>query len=1160
MIGDDTRFLTGTDEHSVNIAQRAAEEGRPPREFVDEKVALFKRGRGRPRDLARPVHPDDRPRPRPGGPGDGPAGPRQRRHLSRHLRGLVLPERGLPQRHPTSWRRASGDDCPNHPDVPLQWLTETQLVLPPVGLPGAPRAALRRAPGLRPAGVPAQRDARVHPAGPRGLLDQPRRRATGASRSRSPRTARPPSARTARGIPRPARSTSGTTRSSTTSPAPASRTTPTRSRSGGRPTCTSSARTSPASTRSTGRRCCGAPASRRPARSGSTAGCSPRGERMSKSRGNFLDPADAVAAFGADGARYVTLREVAFDRDAEVSLGFVRPALQRRPGQRLRQPRQPDRDDGRPLPRRRAAGIRAAGRLPLADGWSARLERLPRTARGAACSTRRWRSCGTSSAPRTRSSTPSSRGSSPRPPRPATRRRGRGCGRSSATSSRRAGWSALAAAPFMPAIGAARPGAARLRVSVRRRRQRRPAAARRAALGRPRRRAGRRRDAGAAVPAARDRGRGSTRPRLRVTAARRAGPPMRLVDSHCHLQADRFARDVELVLGAARLAGVERILVPGWNVASSRGAARARGPLPWLDAAVGVHPHDAATVDDAGWARDRRPWPADPRVVGDRRDRPRLRPRLLAARRPAGQPAAQPRARARDGQAGDPPLPLRRPAGATPRTRSSRELRGRRSGPTTARRAFGRRPPAVIHSFSGPVDYAGTVLELGLAISFSGLVFRRGEEPSAEVAALVPADRLLVETDSPFLPPPGAPRRRNEPEWVGRDGRWLAEQRDPRTPRRVGAGLIAAYDRMPATNTRSASRASSGHDASTTPACRDRVRQPRPDRDRRRRLHGEPRPGLVRCRPLRAGGRDALGQRFGRLDRTAAPVRRRPSRIVRAGDRARRRCRRSRREPARSPAHGRLASDTLIDAIARGDDRRSATDVRLRHAPARGRRRARRSRSDSCEPPFSMAGSGQSVTVAGERFLKVRMAGMVVDRPNGEPVYTGQRDLRLAGEAISQATMVDESEGVVDLVSSGWQAPAVRSSRRRRWAARRSSSSPLAESARHDCRSRAPPPRGRLDTGEATPLQCWHSHIESAKRRDRRRGRWTVHRVGTSRRAQHTGAGSADASACGNGIRSVDGDSAVTGGLHLGHRHRDLDEASPAGRSRRHQAHRRARR
>jgi hypothetical protein len=65
------------------------------------------------------------------------------------------------------------------------------------------------------------------------------------------------------------------------------------------------------------------------------------------------------------------------------------------------------------------------------------------------------------------------------------------------------------------------------------------------------------------------------------------------------------------------------------------------------------------------------------------------------------------------------------------------------------------------------------------------------------------------------------------------------------------------------------------------------------------------------------------------------------------------------------------------------------------------------------QPPFSMAGSGQPVTVAGARFLKIRMAGMVVARPTGDPVYAGERDLRLVGGTIPQAVMVDESEGVV---------------------------------------------------------------------------------------------------------------------------------------------------
>ena len=89
---------------------------------------------------------------------------------------------------------------------------------------------------------------------------------------------------------------------------------------------------------------------------------------------------------------------------------------------------------------------------------------------------------------------------------------------------------------------------------------------------------------------------------------------MRLVDSHAHLQSERFANDVELVVGAARLAGVERILVPGWDVASTEAALALCGQFPWLDAAAGVHPHDAAAVDEATWIRivD---LAVDPRIV-----------------------------------------------------------------------------------------------------------------------------------------------------------------------------------------------------------------------------------------------------------------------------------------------------------------------------------------------------------------------------------------------------------------------------------------------------------------------------------------------------------------------------------------------------------------
>jgi TatD DNase family protein len=276
---------------------------------------------------------------------------------------------------------------------------------------------------------------------------------------------------------------------------------------------------------------------------------------------------------------------------------------------------------------------------------------------------------------------------------------------------------------------------------------------------------------------------------------------MRLVDSHCHLNADRFEQDVDLVIGGARLAGLERILVPGWNVASSARALDLIDRYPWLDAAVGVPPHDAAKVDDAAWSA-LAATASDDRVVAvgetgldyDRVFSPipdqlvNLR-RNLALALDTGK-AAILHCRSADG---------RRDA----QDALLDELGRAGVGDARWAKAFGDRPAAIIHSYSGPADYGRAVIDLGLAVSFSGLVFRRGEEASADVAPLVPADRLLVETDSPFLAPPGAPRSRNEPEWVRVTAAWLADRRGV-SPDELGAGLIAAYDLTLASNRRPA--------------------------------------------------------------------------------------------------------------------------------------------------------------------------------------------------------------------------------------------------------------------------------------------------------------------------------------------------------------------
>lgn len=257
---------------------------------------------------------------------------------------------------------------------------------------------------------------------------------------------------------------------------------------------------------------------------------------------------------------------------------------------------------------------------------------------------------------------------------------------------------------------------------------------------------------------------------------------VRLVDSHCHLNADRFGADAGAVADAARAVGVERMLVPGWNVASSERALDLVREHPWMDAAVGVHPHDAAKVGDTGWARivelarapavlaigetgldyDRVFSPIADQLVNLRRNlalaADTARPVILHCRSAAGRRDAQ-----------DALLAELRAIGAAA-------------------------PPAVIHSYSGPPDYARAMLDLGAVLSFSGLVFRSGEEPSAEAAAAAPLDRVLIETDSPFLAPPGAPRSRNEPEWVRITGSWLAE-RQQGTPDALGEALVATYDR-----------------------------------------------------------------------------------------------------------------------------------------------------------------------------------------------------------------------------------------------------------------------------------------------------------------------------------------------------------------------------
>ena len=213
---------------------------------------------------------------------------------------------------------------------------------------------------------------------------------------------------------------------------------------------------------------------------------------------------------------------------------------------------------------------------------------------------------------------------------------------------------------------------------------------------------------------------------------------MRLVDSHAHLQSPQFSDDLAEVLAAAEVgrrradprAGLGRGVVA---CAPSSSSAR----FPRLVAAAGIHPHAAAETDDAALGADGSPGrptrrssrsarPGSTTTAASRRSRTscvNLR-RNLALALAIGKPAI---------------LHCRSAAGQRDAQDALLdEMRAAGFGGAAARAAFGDRPPAILHSVSGPADYVAAAIELGCAVSISGLCFRKGEEATAESVRLVP--------------------------------------------------------------------------------------------------------------------------------------------------------------------------------------------------------------------------------------------------------------------------------------------------------------------------------------------------------------------------------------------------------------------------------------
>jgi len=266
-----------------------------------------------------------------------------------------------------------------------------------------------------------------------------------------------------------------------------------------------------------------------------------------------------------------------------------------------------------------------------------------------------------------------------------------------------------------------------------------------------------------------------------LAALTRLSVPDRLpgiVDAHAHLQHEVFARDLNDVLERARAAGVVRILVPGWDRASSEAAlALASRHSDLLDAAVGIHPHYAAAASPPDWEAIER-MAADPaaRAVGEIG---------LDFYRNLSPPAVQ-----RDGFARQLDLAARV---HKPVIVHDREAHDDVTASLMDHAPRGPDVPGILHAYSGNAEMATALAAAGYLISFALPVSFRANRGPRAAAATVAAHDLLVETDSPYLGV--APDRRNEPTTVLRIAAAIARVRNE-TPEDVAAAAGATYRRL----------------------------------------------------------------------------------------------------------------------------------------------------------------------------------------------------------------------------------------------------------------------------------------------------------------------------------------------------------------------------
>jgi len=233
-----------------------------------------------------------------------------------------------------------------------------------------------------------------------------------------------------------------------------------------------------------------------------------------------------------------------------------------------------------------------------------------------------------------------------------------------------------------------------------------------------------------------------------------------LVDSHCHLDFPDFADDLDGIVGRAEAASVGKIVTISTRVRRQQQLLDIVARFPNVYCSVGTHPHHA-DEEDGITAEELAALTKPAKVVA-------LGEAGLDYFYKNGSPEAQARGfRAHIAAARQTGLPL------VIHTRDADTDCGKILDEEMAKGPF----RAVLHCYTGGRELAMKAISLGLFISFTGILTFKNTQTLHEIAAEVPGDRIMVETDAPYLSPGKHRGKRNEPAFVVETARVLAEIR-----------------------------------------------------------------------------------------------------------------------------------------------------------------------------------------------------------------------------------------------------------------------------------------------------------------------------------------------------------------------------------------------